>query len=74
LNAFDYAVNSLVSVLLRGAVLLMFLQVGTASHVGAKAWAASFGWSINLSHGDICLGGTGHDIWKGLSSGLAMEG
>jgi hypothetical protein len=31
----------------------MFLQVRTAAHVGAEAWAASFCWCIGFGHVDM---------------------
>jgi hypothetical protein len=63
LNALNYAVNALVSVLLRGPVLLMFLQIGTAAHVRTEAWPASSGWGINIRH-DGLISQLWHDVWR----------
>lgn len=38
LNPFNYTVDSLMAVLLRGSVLLMFLKIRTTSYVVSKAW------------------------------------
>jgi hypothetical protein len=75
LNALHYAVNALVSILLRRSVLLMLLQIGTAAHIRAEAWAASFSWCINLGHGDL-ISRLWRDVQRSLSSSLrlVMEG
>jgi hypothetical protein len=51
LQALDYAVNSLVPVVVGRSILLMLLEIGAAPHIGAEARPASFGWDIMLGHG-----------------------
>lgn len=43
LDPFDDAVDALVSVLLRGSVLLVFLEIGAAAHGVAEAGPRGFG-------------------------------
>jgi hypothetical protein len=74
LNALNYAVDALMSVLLWRPVLLVFLQIGTAPHVRTEAWAARLGWSINLCHDDL-IPRIWNDVWgRRLLTRLEMEG
>ena len=46
----DYAVDPLVTVLLRRSVLLVFLKIGTTSHIVAQAWTASASGRGGIGH------------------------
>jgi hypothetical protein len=50
LNSLDYAVDTLMPILLRGSVLLMLLQIRATAHVRSKAWAIRLGGSIDVGH------------------------
>ena len=49
----------------------MFLQIGTAAHIRAKAWATSFGRSVNLRHVDL-FHGFWYAVWKKLLTMLEV--
>lgn len=54
LEAFNDAVDSLVTILLRWSVLLMLLQIGATAHVAPEGWPAG-----------LCLGDcVGHDSFE----------
>jgi hypothetical protein len=50
LNTLNDAIYALVSLLLRRAVLLVFLEIGATTHVRTKAGSASSSWRIVFGH------------------------
>ena len=50
LDPLDDAVDSLMTILLRGSVLLMFLQVRATAHRSTQAWTAGPRRRLNICH------------------------
>ena len=73
LDTLNYAVDALMSILLRWSVLLMLLQIGAAAHVRAEARTVSFRRSISLGHGEL-LWRLSREVWRRLLSRFGSGG